>query len=114
MTGLPASRNVSIKLVQGIRPAVEDQIFRQFAVFRWDFSIGGDLGRIDDGHIQTGLHGMVEHDAVQNRPGSWRQAKGDIADAQRGQHAGQFGFDQADAFQVSMADWLIPGRRWPG
>ena len=64
-----------------------------------DFGVRGDVRRVDDGHIQPGLHGVVQHDAVQHRAGPGAQAKGDIAHPQRGQHARQFALDQADAFQ---------------
>ena len=55
------------KALQGVRPAVEDQVVSQLALPERNLSIGGDLRRVDDRHIQTVLHGMVEHHAVQHR-----------------------------------------------
>ena len=56
------------------------------------------MRRVDDRHIQPGLHAVIEHDRVQHRAGLRRKAKGQVADAQRGQHTGQVLLDQADAF----------------
>ena len=43
--------------LQGIRAAVEDQVLGQLALLGRDFGIGGDVRRVDDRHIQPGLHG---------------------------------------------------------
>ena len=76
----PACLEILDQALERIRAAVEDQIFGQLAFFGWDLGVGGDVGRIDDGHIQTGLHAVIQHDAVEDGAGGWRQAKGDIAD----------------------------------
>ena len=83
--------------LEGICPAGKDQIFSQFALFGGDVGVGGDGSRVDDGHVQTGLHAVIEHDAVDGGAGRRGEAKGDVGHAQRGEHAGQSGLDDADA-----------------
>ena len=85
------------KKLQGIRAAVEDQVFGQLAFFLRNFGIRRDMRRVDNRHIQPGLHGMVKHDAVQHRASRRRQPKRHVAHAQGSQDAWQFTLDQADA-----------------
>ena len=80
-----------------------------------DLGIGRDVGGIDDRHIEPGLHAVVEHDRVQHRAGLRGKAKGDVAHAERGQHAGQVLLDQPDAFdRLDRGVRRTPGRRWRG
>jgi len=39
--------------------AVENQILGQFFLDSWDVRIGGNLGRINNSHIQAGLDAVV-------------------------------------------------------
>ena len=55
--------------------AVKDQIFSELALLGGNFGVGGDVGRIYDRHIQPSLNGMVKHDTVKNRAGSWHETK---------------------------------------
>ena len=49
---------------------VENQGFHQISLFLRDFSVGFDLGGVDDGHIQAGLGAVVEEDAVDGFTGN--------------------------------------------
>ena len=83
--------------LQRIWAAVEDQIFGQLALLIGDIGIRRDVRRVDNGHIQPGLHRVVQHHRVKHGPGMRGQSKRQIAHPQRGQHARQLALDQADA-----------------
>ena len=87
------------EFAQGIRSFIEDQILGQASLCFINICIRSYLGRVDDGHIQPGLDGMVEHDRVDHRAGGRVQPEGNVAHAQRGQDTRQFTFDGANALQ---------------
>ncbi len=46
--------------LRGIRPAVQQHVFDQRQQIFGDLLVDGQLPRIDDPHVETGLYGMVE------------------------------------------------------
>ena len=79
-----------------LRVLVEDQVFGEFFLRGRDVGIGSHLGRVDDGHIQPGLHAVIKHDRIKDRTGLRCKPKRQVRDAQRGEYAGQVLLDQAD------------------
>ncbi len=96
--GFGAALEIFDVALQGVGAAVENQVFGQLALFGGDFGVGFDVRGVDNRHIQPGFDTVVEHDRVQGRAGVGGQAKGQVRDAQRGQHAGQGFFNPPDAF----------------
>jgi len=59
----------------------------QLALLGVYFGVWGDVRWIDDGGIETDFDGMIQEDAVEDRPCMWFQAERDVADAENGQYA---------------------------
>src|SRR5947209_16183036 len=67
--------------------AIEDEILGELALLLIDLSIGGNMGRINNRHIESRFNGMVQENAVQNSPCVRFKSEGDIADTQDGHHS---------------------------
>ncbi len=96
--------------LQRVRAAVEDQVFAQFFFLGRNVRIRRDVSGIHDGHIQTGLHAVIQHDRVQSGAGLRCKAKGEIAYAQRSHHAREILFDQSnpfDGFNCGFGELLV-------
>jgi hypothetical protein len=52
--------------------------------------------RVDHRQVEAGLDAVVEEDRVEDGPGPWRDAEGDVGDAEGRLHAGKLGLDLAD------------------
>ena len=55
------------------------------------------MRRINDGHVEAGLHRVPQEDAVEDAARARSHAETDVADAQRSQHAGDALLDEAQA-----------------
>ena len=97
---------------RGFRIAGQDHVFRGLAKGRVDGVVGLELGRIDDGHVESGESGVVEEHGVHRGPDRLVAPEGErkVGDAARGVGARQvlldpaYGFDEIDAVAFVFGD----------
>ena len=81
----------------GVFSPVPQQILGQLSLFLRDGCIPLEQFRVDDGHVQTGLHAMVKEDRIENFTSRRRQTEGHVGDSQNCLGLGQGFFYQANA-----------------
>ena len=68
-------------LGQGVGVAVENQVVGQLALLLGDGHVGLDVRRVEDGHVEPGLHAVVKEDGIQNFARGLGQAEGHVGNA---------------------------------
>ena len=91
------SRKWAAKGGHRVLAAVPDQVFGQLALLLRDGGIAHHGLGVDDGHVQPGLHAVVQEHRVEHFAPRRREAEGDVGDAEDGLGPGQRLFDEADA-----------------
>ena len=99
--GLVAVRRLLLEVrdeaLERVLAAVEHEVVGERALLLADLRVRRDVVRVDHREVQAGLDAVVQEDGVQDRARGQADAERDVGDAERGEHAGQLGLDQADA-----------------
>ncbi len=98
--------------VVALLPAVVDEVEGDLDLLLLQPGDREDLGGVDDGGVQAGLHALVEEDGVQDDAGGGVQAEGDVGQAQRGLDVGAAPLqlaDGADGGDPVLAGLLLTG-----
>src|SRR5260370_30071958 len=76
----------------------EEKIFREAALVLGDAREALEFFGVDDGEVEASLGAVIEEDGIYDFARAWRQAEGDVGNAEDGARIGEGALDEADSF----------------
>src|SRR5690348_11661355 len=76
----------------------EEEILSEAALVFGDRGEAFEFLGVDDGEIETGFGAVIQEDGIYDFARAWREAEGDVGNAENGARIGKSAFDEANAF----------------